>query len=1272
MFADIDRAMDDSCLISVAPHPERNCIYDELIVCVALGKDDEGVMRKQVDLIRSAGFPEKNGLFETNIIYRDHHDYQVIEVMKDWWSWIENYSRRDQLSLPYVLWQHKLEAKSLTDISYRYNDGIEFINNTNHVTKEELIVQRDQLQQAINLRDGQVAHFTQTIQNLTEEVAKRDAVVADRDGQIAGLNNVTLAYNEALRTIEEIRVSSSWRITAPMRYVSSKIRNIIEVLKLLPRIIRFGGGVVGSVRKTWRVFSREGWKGIKRRILFVGGNRSQYFSSTIKQELISESVDQNDYGEPVLSLPFGYSQRLAPPEGRIAVILHAFYPDLAPELRRYLDNICRPFDLFVSTDTEVKAISLRRAFADVTAGSVDVRIVPNRGRDITTKLITFRDVYDSHSFVIHLHTKTSNHDARLARWRSFILDCLLGSPAIVESVLEAFTRMPQLGIVAPRNFPTVRPYMNWDINFVMARTLAARMGITITPDSALDFPVGSMFWARSAALRPLLDLELSFEDFPAEVGQTDGTLAHAIERLYFYACEKSGLRWVHAGNKKDIQPPEWLFSVNDPADLQLCVSDQIPSLILPGIRPRPTGIPANQMGVDALKRAFRDICEQDLDEFLAGNGRIMMRVSDSPEVSILLVLFNQAELTFHCLQSLQRALDLPAEVIIVDNASTDRTDALLARVDGVRILKTYENLHFLHGVNAAAEKARGKYLLLLNNDTRLKAGSIAVACRRLEEEKSIGAVGGKIVLPNGTLQEAGSIIWRDGSCVGYGRGRDPGDAEFQFRRDVDYCSGALLMVRKDLFEHLGRFDSKYAPAYYEETDLCMRIRKAGFRVVYDPDVEVTHFEFGSLATSDEAIALQQRNRIIFTERHSSALAVYHLQSDTRHLDARMRMQNIGRVLVVDDRVPFPSLGAGYPRASQIIKALIKAGWFVTHYPLIFPYVRFSEAYALFPREVEILAGLGQMGLVEFLQRRVGYYDTVIVSRPHNMALFGGACRIVPEFLANTQLIYDAEAVFAVREALRTGKSNSGAFKTKVQRKIAEEIALATQARIVVTVNEIEAGFFRKAGHSDVRVLGHNINVAPTASGFTSRRNLLFVGALNEDASPNADSLVWFVNEVMPKLDRLIGTDYVLNVVGRNGSPKIRALGDTRVKLLGRIEDIRNLYDSSRVFIAPTRFAGGIPMKVHEAASMGLPVVATSLLGRQLGWTDETELLTADRPEDFALACQRLYEDPKLWCRIREAALIRVGQDCNPDRFEEIIHSMLRDVVHNFPKDGTPV
>jgi hypothetical protein len=149
VFEDIDRAINRKRKISIAPHPVRNCIYDELLACIELGKDNKEVMEKQIQLIKEDGFPNKHGLYESGIFYREHHDKQVISVMNDWWWFIKNYSRRDQLSLNYVLWKHKMKVESLTDISYNNKDEIEFICNRKHITKEELINRRNRLQKII-------------------------------------------------------------------------------------------------------------------------------------------------------------------------------------------------------------------------------------------------------------------------------------------------------------------------------------------------------------------------------------------------------------------------------------------------------------------------------------------------------------------------------------------------------------------------------------------------------------------------------------------------------------------------------------------------------------------------------------------------------------------------------------------------------------------------------------------------------------------------------------------------------------------------------------------------------------------------------------------------------------------------------------------------------------------------------------------------------------------------------------------------------------------
>jgi hypothetical protein len=269
--------------------------------------------------------------------------------------------------------------------------------------------------------------------------------------------------------------------------------------------------------------------------------------------------------EHSLELPLGYAT--AAVASRVGVVLHAFHVDLVPELLAYIAHIPVPADVFVSTDTEDKRTALQAAFAPRTKGKVEIRITPNRGRDIAPKLVGFADVHDRYEFVLHLHTKTSPHDARLAGWRGYLMDTLLGSPASIHGIFEAFARTPQLGMVAPQHIDELRPWIRWGENFTIAEGLAGRMGFSLPHAAPLDFPSGSMFWARSAALRPLLDLHLSFDAFPAESGQTDGTLAHAIERLYFHVCEKAGFDWLKVTARGELHDQSGVTAVTSPQEL---------------------------------------------------------------------------------------------------------------------------------------------------------------------------------------------------------------------------------------------------------------------------------------------------------------------------------------------------------------------------------------------------------------------------------------------------------------------------------------------------------------------------------------------------------------------------------------------------------------------------------------------------------------------------------------------------------------------------------
>ncbi|MGC3991459.1 MAG: glycosyltransferase [Chthoniobacteraceae bacterium] len=648
-----------------------------------------------------------------------------------------------------------------------------------------------------------------------------------------------------------------------------------------------------------------------------------------------------------------------------------------------------------------------------------------------------------------------------------------------------------------------------------------------------------------------------------------------------------------------------------------------------------------------------------LNLFLATGEPLVLGTSATPRVSILLVLFNRAELTFQCLRSLALIRDVPYEVVIVDNDSQDETGELLGRIQGATIIRNRENLHFLRGSNQAAAAARGEYLLFLNNDAQLLPGTLEAAFRTIESDAKIGAVGAKIILPDGKLQEAGSIIWNDGSCQGYGRGDDPLAPPYQFRRDVDFCSGAFLLTRSRLFG--SGFDEAFSPAYYEETDYCVRLWKSGYRVVYEPSAAILHFEFASSASSQNAIALQVKNRATFQERHHDWLRQQPAPTGDL-LRVRRRPHGQPRVLFIDDLVPHPHYGGGCPRSQQILESLCALGREVTYYPFlaispVFEFERtWTQVYVDMPRAAEIMHGFNSTHFESFLQQRRGFYEVMIVSRPHNMKVVDQCREKHPEWFADVRIVYDAEAVFANRELEKRRLAGQEMSAAEVDALFAGEMKLIRHAAAVTAVSEQEAAVFRQHVSIPAYVIGHRLDLQPTVAKFAGRNGLLFVGSLLYEESPNVDSVRWFHDEILPLIKAK--QPLLTKIVGPTTAASLFTFEAPDFILAGQQESLTPAYEAARVFIAPTRYAAGIPMKIHEAAARGIPVVATSLLARQLGWTHRVELLVADDPQSFADCCVELHENEALWQSIRDAALQRIERDCSTHGFAEALRKAI--------------
>lgn len=665
--------------------------------------------------------------------------------------------------------------------------------------------------------------------------------------------------------------------------------------------------------------------------------------------------------------------------------------------------------------------------------------------------------------------------------------------------------------------------------------------------------------------------------------------------------------------------------------------------------------PATEQSVDQQTQEKSRLDKQAktaFQKFVDSSDKLSFPDEKLPRISIILVFYNQVHLSLLCLKSILQYADVPYQLIIIDNNSSDASDQLLERIENADIRRNQENLGFVRAVNQGAELATGEYLLLLNNDALLEPKTLSNALACIEEDDSIGAVGAKIKLLDGSLQEAGSIIFNDGACLGYGRGGAADKPEFMFQRDVDYCSGAFLMFRLNTFNALGGFDEDFAPAYYEESDFCIRLRQQGLRVVYSPDVEITHYEFASSGGLSGASSLQATHREILCSKHEKFLSSQFPNEPANSLLARTA-NNKPNVLVIDDRVPHPSLGAGYPRCSNFLNELSKLDFNLSFYPLLYPEESWDQTYTTLSRTIEVILNSGQEGLQSFLAQRSGFYQFIVVSRVHNMEFFNNVLNLHPNLTGDARIIYDAEAVSSPRDILQR-EIRGDVISPDIQRELIEkELNQARRATKIVAVSASEAKIFQDHGYSNTLVLGHSIESSPGPKSYRQRTGILFVGALRDEGSPNVDSLLWFLINVLPLIEDAI-PDIALHVVGDNSAPSLTAIEKDNVVFTGRLDSIDEMYNSCRLFIAPTRFAAGIPHKVHEAAAMGLPSVTTSLLARQLSWKDGEELLVADDAKEFADQCIKLYQDGDLWQRLRDTGLEAVIRDCSQDAFRSAL------------------
>lgn len=598
-----------------------------------------------------------------------------------------------------------------------------------------------------------------------------------------------------------------------------------------------------------------------------------------------------------------------------------------------------------------------------------------------------------------------------------------------------------------------------------------------------------------------------------------------------------------------------------------------------------------------------------------------------PSATVVIPVYNNVLDTLLCLASL---LELDEghdfEVIVADDGSSDATAALVTTIGGkVRYVRQPRNLGFLGNCNTAAAYARGRNIVFLNNDTLVFTGWLDGLINPIDTIPQVGLVGSKLINWDGTLQEAGGIFWRDGSAWNFGRNQDAQAPEFNYLKDVDYCSGASIAVPTSIWREVGGFDPTYTPAYCEDSDLAFRLREAGYRTLYSPISEVVHHEGRSHGrdVSSGIKSYQVVNQQRLVDRWRDVLERDHFPNAENVLRARDRSFGSKHILVVDHYVPQWDRDAGSRTMFDFMQVLIEAGHVVTFWPDNLwrdpDYTPRLQAIG-----VEVIFGPKYRdGFEQFLIERRGLYDMVLLSRPHIAVNYIDAV----ERQSNARIVYYGHDLHFERMKAERRLAGRPTEDAEVLAMKAQELNICNRSHLVLYPSADEAKLIGELVRPGVeaqsiaayRYLPSDLDdsreriVAPSPD--KDGIHLLFVGGFAHP--PNVDAAVWFCEEVMPLL-RAQNPNVRLSIAGSRPTPEVLDLKRAGIDVLGFVSDerLRELYRETSVVVAPLRYGAGVKGKVIEAMARGRPMVTTAVGAQGIAGAPEL-LFLGETPEELA-------------------------------------------------------
>jgi len=620
---------------------------------------------------------------------------------------------------------------------------------------------------------------------------------------------------------------------------------------------------------------------------------------------------------------------------------------------------------------------------------------------------------------------------------------------------------------------------------------------------------------------------------------------------------------------------------------------------------------------------------------------IVFTKENEPLVSIIIPVHNQFKYTYNCLKSIYdyTGKKVSYEIIIANDSSSDLTTKINQIISNIEVVSTLTHFGFLKNCNHAAKYAKGKYIFFLNNDTQVQENWLQPLIELIESDNTIGAVGSKLVFKNSRLQEAGGVVWNDAFAWNYGRMCHPALPEFNYVKEVDYISGAALMIKKPLWEKLGGFDERFIPAYYEDTDLCLSIRKIGYKVMYQPASVVVHFEGMSNGTdiSKGQKQYQGLNKVNFFNKWKDVLEKEHFPNGETIFHARDRSGNKKTLLMVDRYVPHFDKDAGSRAALHFLKLFISFGFNVKFIGDDFckhePYTATLEQMG-----IEVLYGNYYFkNWKTWLRTNGQYIDFVVLSRPYISIKYIDVVRKYTQ----AKVFYYGHDLHFLRDSREYALTNAKEKLKSSEKWKKLEISIMEKSDVVYYFSAIEVDIIKEINSSiNCKIVPLNIFPSTSLQVYNSdRKDLIFVGGFSH--SPNIDAVVWFANNIMPIVRKAI-PGVVLNVIGSDVPDEIKKLEREDIKILGYLDDniLDEYYKNCKICIIPLRYGAGVKGKLLEAMYKQIPVITTTIGAEGLPNITEC-LLMEDNPNKFAETLVSMYNNNELLKNLTEKSYLYI-------------------------------